>query len=704
MTLVSISDNFNRADEALNQSGGNWVGRSRTVVNVVSNQAACTASSSGVMWHLASYAGKQTVEATIVNLGATNVVRLLAAVQNTTAAPGDTFNIYAAGAPVFYRWGSDGNGDYRLVRKIEASSGNTDLFVHPVTPANGHKLKMTWDPATNTVEVFLDTGGGYGAALTTYVDTSGLAPPDTHTRVGFHLENLAIIDDWAASYETSDGGGGSGSGGWEFSEWQGGVAPTGTEVSLTVEGEWSGGTAPTGSVATLDVAQSFVYPTDTSTLPLVQPLWSEHIRDGTGVNAHYKFSNASTNVYSNISTVTALLIELNVGWHRDRMVDANQNAYTTQMTQGAILQASDIGSHYTLSQGNPNPGWDTTTAADMAHYWGTMADRPSWKWSTGGPNEPNDSPKITNWASKLLNHMRLAYEARAANGMEHVPICGPSLKDAEASLQSDYSTFAALNPGQYLDYGDYHRYPYGSSVSGDPTWQVYHPDANGKTPEYLQDLRIGWVDACYGKSQNYCTEGGFSNNIARTNGPTPFPDDVQAYYWERLLWSQLTPKRFGGKNIKRMFMYELLNDYPETLTSVQSWWGIVKTPSLNPATWIKMPAFYRLKNMMAMVADVGGGYHPVTNPFVPPKVRLQIECQDNDSRFRYCVIAKRNGEVRLVYWLDKSWWDQNSGGSYIADPGEKDVTVTTSDGVTVLSGTAAVGGGASRIVKSYVIA
>lgn len=699
MTLVTYTDAFNRADGPLNVSGGSWVCNSTGQPKIVSGRCTSSATLLGQALHVASHEGPQSSQLVVKTIGSANVkVYLTAAVFNYTVTPTNILNLYAAAnEPSFYVFRARAD-TVEIGRRNNGGTGTT-----LVAPAVSHTLavddvlKITYDPATFTVKGFVNA-----VEVISFTETNpALQMPDTHTRVGFFVENATEVDTWEGTWDVPDGGGPPGYGGWEFSEWSGGTAPTGSEVSLTVDGEWSGGTAPTGSITSLSVSETFEYPTDNSSLPLVQPMWSEEIRDGTGINVHYKFSGSSTNVYSNISAVTALLQELNVGWFRDRMPDAGSAGYNNQMSQAAILQTSDIGAHLSLSQAAA-AGWETTDAADFAHYWGTIADRPTWKWSTGGPNEPNDSPKITSWASKLLTVIRLSHEARAAAGMEHVPICGPSLKDAEASLQSDYSTFGALNPGQYLDYGDYHRYPYGSSVTGDPTWQTYQPEANGKTPEYLQDLRTGWVTACYGKDQNYCTEGGFSNNINRTTGSVPFPDDVQAYYTERLLWSQLTPTRFGGKNIKRMFIYELLNDYPESLTDVQAWWGIVKTPSLNPAQWVKLPAFTRLKNMMALVADAGGGYHPVTNPYVPPKIRLAVSCQDNDSRFRYCVIAKRNGEVRLMYWLDKSWWDQSNGGSYIADPGEKDVTVETSTGTTVLSGTSATGG-ASRIVKSHVI-
>jgi hypothetical protein len=658
VTLVSISDNFNRTAEALNKTGGQWVGWSKTAVQVTGNQAvAGAATTSGHCQHVGSYAGKQTVEMTIVGVGATKKARVLAGVVNHTTLPGSTFNIYASGNPSFYRWGAE-TTDYRLSRKIAASSGNTDLFTLAVTPAAGHKIKMTWDQATNTVEVFLDTGSGYGAARTTYVDTTGLAPDATQTRVGLHIEDGVVVDDWAASWETADGGGGGGSGGWEFSEWQGGTAPTGTEVSLTVAGEYDG-----ANTDALNVAATAEWPEDNSDLPLVQPEWSAAMRDRFGINCHYKFSNSSTNVHKEVSQLTAYLLELKPGWVRDRLIDprptsqggeANSTAYNNQMNQGAILQANDIGFHMSLARAN----WEETVASNFTQYFTTMSERPTWKWSAGGPNEPNDRPLVTNWVTTLVTHMQRLFDARAAAGLaSSVPIAAPSLKDNESELANDFTALGNTNIKQYVDYADYHRYPL-SQYGTDPDWQDAQPLALGRTPEYNQALRIGWTTAAFGADETFCTEGGFRENLSVNDAGNFLPADLQAVYAERLFLSLTTPTRFGGLGLKRFFFFELMDDPDPDLNTGESHWGLIFTPTLDPTTWSRKPAFTTLKTLLNELVDTAGrtaGFDPVTNPFTPPQVRFQATC--SDTRFRHLLVSDYSGQTWLYYWLDKALWD-----------------------------------------------
>jgi len=668
VTVVAVSDNFNRSDEALNKSGGNWVGQSKTAVNVKGNLAECVAgSAAGHCQHMASYIGPQQVELTITELGASGRARLLCGVQNHTTLPGSTFNIYASGQPTFYRFGAHG-GVYQLVQKVVASSGNTDIYTVPsLTPANGHKIKMTWNPTTRALECFVDSGSGFVSVYSATMDASA-APADTNTRLGFHIEDGAKIDNWTGTWTVADGGGGGGSGGWEFSEWQGGTSPTGSEVSLTVDGEWAGGTAPTGAIVDVDVAATSEYPTDNT--GSLQPIWSELIRNGTGINCHYKFSNNSSNVHSKYAQCTSYILEMNVGWVRDRLnVESTSGSYPIQISQAAILQAANIGNHWSAAL--ETGSWENTGQTEITSYFDTVTDHPTWKITLAGPNEPNDG-RVTGWVNaviSILSKLKATRDSRSPG----TPIVGPGLMDGISTLPQDFTALGNAGAAQYVDYGDYHRYPlFQVQSAGDPSWQDYQPDALERTPEYLQQMRIDRATAAYNKNTNelFVTEGGFATNLNVTVGPKKLPEDVHGIYAERLIMSLLTPRRWNGLGVKRFFLFELLDDPDPDENLTAAHWGQVFTPSLDTSTWSRKQSFNRIKALMAKVSDNADlAYDPDVNPFIPPKINMDVVC--TDSRFRYCVTAKRNGEVRLFYWLDKALWrfdaDLPGEGEYITN-------------------------------------
>lgn len=637
MTLVSVSDDFNRANGAVNVSGGNWVGHSTTVPVITSNQVVAGPSVTAPCVRVGGHAGPQTSQATLVTVGtATTKAAVMVGVEDNATPAGSTYS-WHGGAPM-YRWAAR-TGDHRLEKKDDGASTFTSLATWGTGAVAGEVLKITYDPATGVLKGYVD-----GTERASYTDGSPV--PESHTRIGFMVQASSVVDNWSGSWDVPAVG-------WAFSEWQGGTAPTGSEVSLTVDGEYNGSTVPD-----LDMVATTVVGDDTSTLPLVQPMWSDMIRDGFGINCHFKFGGSSSNVHYYVDQLVAYITELGCGWVRDRLVSpGSASLYAKQWGALADCAAAGVGLHVTLSVSNTEGGWQATTQSNITRYWEDIAAHPTWKWTVGGPNEPDDEPQITNWLNLLVAHMKMIYDTRAAEGMTAVPILSPSLKDGQASIKVDSEAMAASNGHLYVDYCDLHRYPLGGGKApGDPDWNDTtawtDPATLGRTPTHLMDLRLSWCRAAYHRQELISTEGGYNTdrNVDDAIGGEHLPADIDAAYKVRHLFELV-----GLRGVRRWFLYELMDDPDPSYSDAEAHRGLIYTPTVNPSSWTKKPAFDALKQVMSDCRDIGGGYDPITNPYVPPPVRLDVAC--DHPRFRHVVVAKRDGTVRLYYWLDVAMWD-----------------------------------------------
>lgn len=634
MTLVTRSDPFTGADGTLlNIAGGSWIGTT-SGATIQGNQATAGPTNTMAEQHIDGFDGPQTSQVTLKTLGADTTKAWVGAGMPARGVDPGTWVSLFSGTP-WYRWNARST-NFLLQRKNDGTSAFTTVATYATAPVVGDVIKITFDPATGVVKGFVN-----GVERATYTDPS----PVTGRGIGFGGESGSAVDDWSGTWDVPGGD----TGGWGFSVWSGGVAPVGSEIPLTVEGVWNGST-----VVPLNVPATSIHGGDTSGLPLVQPLWSDMVRDGFGVNVHYKFGGSSSNVHFYMAQITAYLIELGCGWIRDRLVNPGQNTYSKQWAEFAKLAAAGVGLHVSLSQ-DSSVGWQNTTQAHYNRYWDDIAAHPDWKWSTGGPNEPNNSPPA-NWPTLLRNVMQMHFNTRNAKGMSHVPVLAPALWEGSGgNVQNDFAALGATDIYQYVTHADFHRYPLGKQ-NWEPNWPATQPDAGGRTPEFLMDFRIAWARAAYRTNNVHSTEGGYNTDLTVTAGGEHVPDDIDAYYKERHLLSLIR------KGVTRFYLYELMDDpdphatNPDgTIGNAEAHRGLIFTPALDPATWVRKPAFNRLKSLMATVRDVGGGFDPVTNPFVPPQVRLRVTSAD--PTFRHLVTAKRDGTVRVFYWLDKALWD-----------------------------------------------
>ena len=366
-------------------------------------------------------------------------------------------------------------------------------------------------------------------------------------------------------------------------------------------------------------------------LPLEQPIWSERIADALGVNVHMSFR---TTVYGNTAAVVDLVKALGARHIRDHMVPANG----AQQWGFAQLRAAGIKTHVTLGSIGQTP----MSAGDMDALLAPIVEHPRRYWSVANVNEPQSAE---GWVSRVRDHQKLIHDRLTALGLRgRVHTVGPALQDTSPTLDQDYAALAATDISRWTDFGDYHRYPLSGSTGPRPT------------PASLQDDRISMAEAAYGP-QVFCTEGGFNTGVDLPVGVggSPIPDDVFEVYAPRL-WFELVERR-----VKRIFMYELLNDPDDPPSTWEAWFGLVNVPGdalTSPDRWTTKPAFTALSHLAGQLDDRNHRYHVDHNPYVPSPIRLQVNPEAPDVR--HLVVGKHDGSASVYLWRDAPIWDKTT--------------------------------------------
>ena len=625
MTVTNVSDAFTRADEALSKANGDWVATSTTGIVVATNAVNCLLGASHMAVYKTGQAGIQTSQITLKTTSATpsNQAYVNAGVENS-GTPG-TYYPYFAG-PANYRWAAR-QTVWRMSKKAAGTSTYTVMTKdgggnaeYAVAPAANDVMKITYDPATGVVKGYVN-----GTLRITCTDASPI--PATQNRIGFGVEDTCVVDTWSGAWDD-----GAVSSTWAFTEWNGS-----TEVALTMK-EWNGTTE-----VTLGAASAITeYGGSGSTLPLVQPIWSDELANSFGVGIHAGWSGT---IYDNAPELAQKLIDLKVRHVRDRIYPGNSR----QAACFPLLKAAGIGVHGTIhaiQDGLP------LTNVQMDNILAECFDNPGMYTSIAGVNEPNDTTGGAytfgaNWSTLIRNHQKHIHDRAIAmgGGVESIRRVGPALKDAEASLEADFATMGATDIGQWMDMGDFHRYPMGGGPSTTPT------------PTYLMAERIGWARGAWDHYDLFVTEGGFNTAdvIKQVSGFKPVSEAVQSIYHHRFL---LENKLAG---IKRTFIYELMDDEDPTDIAYEAHQGMVRAPvgaTTDPTKWTNKPTFTNLAAFYGALDDRGGGYHPETNPFTPPQVNMKVTC--GDPLFRHLVTAKRSGVVQVHAWLDKAVWNTST--------------------------------------------
>jgi hypothetical protein len=350
------------------------------------------------------------------------------------------------------------------------------------------------------------------------------------------------------------------------------------------------------------------------TLPpvsLVPARMADSLAASYGINTHLSFRPT---VYGNTSAVVEFLKWSRARMIRDRIVPGNK----AQLQAFAELAAAGCRTHSTMGK------FGETDQSVMNSLVAAAATMPEAFVSFGGPNEPNASGRPSDWASRTVAHQKLIWSTvRGNSALSSVPICGPALQDVSPTLHQDFAALGSAGVAKYCDYGDFHSYP------------------GGWTPSEELDLRISWARAAFGNKLDYCTEGGYNNGMSITNRGNPVPEDVAGIYAPR----QLLEHFIRGNTF---FAYELLDDPDPSGSDWEAHFGLIGTPSLDPATWYAKPALSAMRRLIHHVADPGP-------EFIPDPLSMAISGGGVDMRST--LLAKRNGTHQLLMWRDVNVYD-----------------------------------------------
>jgi hypothetical protein len=356
----------------------------------------------------------------------------------------------------------------------------------------------------------------------------------------------------------------------------------------------------------------------------IAPLSSDDVGGSYGIQIHSSFRDS---VYSNYDEITALLQDLGARSVRDRLV--------TNVPESIeyLEHLGDVGitTLLTISEESRYP----THREDPEQVISRMADHLD---ALAGDNEPNGKGHPPDWVAQTVDLQQWIWNVGQDLGLK---VCSPSLKQAAPTLEDDYAALSAEDFGDLCDVIAIHNYPRGHSPS-----------------EGIDEFSSLASGALGGEKPVYCTEGGYFTAPDYAGGAMPMSEEAQAMYAPRQLLEYV---RRG----MRFWQYELMDDPDPTGTDREAFFGIVATPSLDPASWRRKPAFDTMKDLLAKTADPGPA-------FKPKPLSIKVDGPDDLENI---VLGKRDGSYQIVAWRDVDVYDAAAQTPIEVEPEKVTVSV-----------------------------
>ncbi|MCD7972213.1 MAG: hypothetical protein LUG18_06035 [Candidatus Azobacteroides sp.] len=197
----------------------------------------------------------------------------------------------------------------------------------------------------------------------------------------------------------------------------------------------------------------------------------------------------------------------------------------------------------------------------------------------------------------------------------HLPVVGLSL----ANLKDNAGLIGDLSG--WVDYGNIHAYA-----------SARHP-ANHWGYGLTWDEISQRAQVVFGNKPLMATEAGYHNYEQQGLSHMGVPEDVSAIYLPHLFFE------YFNKGIVRTYIYEFLDQHvrSEWADAPELEWhfGLVRTDGE------AKPAFYALKNLIALIDDTDEGFKPSSLAFA-----LDAESTIVKNDLRYTLLQKSNGK----------WW------------------------------------------------
>jgi hypothetical protein len=356
----------------------------------------------------------------------------------------------------------------------------------------------------------------------------------------------------------------------------------------------------------------------------IAPLHADAVVSSYGIQIHSSFRDS---VYAQYDEITQLLQDLGARCVRDRLVTTVPESveYLEHLGDRGITTL------LTISDDSRYPGHHEDPAAVIARMSKHLT-------ALAGDNEPNAEDRPPDWVARTVELQQWIWDVGQNLGLT---VCSPSLKQSAPTLEEDYSALSAESVGDLCDVIAIHNYPRGRSPS-----------------EGIDQYAAMARGALGGDKDVYCTEGGYFTAPNYKGGAMTMSEDAQALYAPRQLLEYV---RRG----MRFWQYELMDDPDPDGTDRESHFGIVATPSLDPASWRRKPAFDTMKDLLGKTADPGPAYEPAP-------ISISV---DGPVDLENIVLGRRDGSYQVVCWRDVDVYDPESRSPIDVEPEKVTVSV-----------------------------
>lgn len=319
-----------------------------------------------------------------------------------------------------------------------------------------------------------------------------------------------------------------------------------------------------------------------------------------GVNIHLAYTESAYGKYNEI--IKPKLLELGIRHVRD-------GGYQDPTFMNQIKELGNLGIKSTLIfAGNPT--------ADVISMAKTLQGAIE---AIEGPNESdlavnNYSYQGQQFPEGTRNYQNNLYAAIKGDAdTRYLPVVLPSLGWGENSPQLGY-----LESG---DIGNMHSYP-----------NLGNPPTDG-----LDSYFIPYAQTVAGKNKPlWVTETSYHNLIADDLG---ISEEAASKYLPRLLLENF------NRDIKRVYLYELIDEYPDTEGDVQQHYGLLRRDGSSK------PAYTAIKNLISLLKEPGAKFSPGS---------LDYTLSGDTGQVHTTLLQKSSGEFYLIVWQEVKSWDNEN--------------------------------------------